>query len=271
MHQAVSRTLTAIVVATLTLGATPAYKREKKDNIATFEALAAAHFLACPQLFGEQSVSRYLGAMSPRSFADYRRAAEFDPQRRAAILESTRQEIRERSEKTFRSDRTYTLKNVQFIAGTYDVARKGFEFRFARSVVVWVQQPGPRDYLFSWAELRGGAELPPASVLVFPEYPQESPLSQDNANLDFFVPVEPSVAEDFAAAYPASRRNNLDNDGRRKALAYLDIKVTGCKDADPRVTFERGVTAQVVGMRIYAMSAYDLSAQGLVFEWPVRK
>lgn len=268
MRVVMSRVIVVATVGCFTLGAVPAYKREKKSTAATFQTLAAANYLACPELFGEAALASYLRDESQRRYSEYRHAAEFDPAGRNVILAQTREEIRLNALGAYRTDGVYTLKDVEFQAGTYDLPLGAIGFRVAKSVTVAL--PGSGRPPGTWSALRRAAELGPYSVTVYPEYPREAPFMWQEARGLVFVAVEKSAAEEFAASYPAGNRVNLDNDGRRKARAYLDIKITGCADPDPRFTWQRGLAAQVVGLRIYAMSSYDRSAQGLLFEWPSR-
>jgi hypothetical protein len=256
-----------LVAVSFTLGATPANRREKNSNFATYQTFAAAHYLACPQIFGDSAVARYLGATSSRDYMDYRRAAGADPAKRSAILEQTRNEIRARAEKAYRSDQIYTVRDVEIEAGAYDVARKGLEFRFPRSIGVGGTRPAEGDNLFAWAELREGAQLAPAEVPVTPEFPSDAIIVWEASSRVLFAPVDPAAAEEFAAASPAGNSVNLGNGGARKALAYLDVEVTSCYSDPQGASYMRGVSAKVVGVRIYAMSSNNRSAGDMVFEW----
>lgn len=260
---------------------TASASEKKKAARGDLYTLEAARFVLCPEAFDERSLATYLQEANSTQYQKYVQAREFDPAKASALLEQARGRLQQRAGESFDPSGTYELGDVQMLAGGYDADRQGF----------WLSVPESMSYYAS--DIRRGTLWPAPysssgthqkTVQVVLDYSSDKPFAFDERGF-MFVPVSPSVAQDFARQYPdsiaglapkpivdpyASRPHptNVTDTGARKVLAVLNVTFTGCK---PKVSqpVERGnaLIVRVTGMRIHARYAADLKAGRLFYEW----
>lgn len=243
------------------LAAPFASEREKKSKPFTFLQISAARYLACPDAYGEKALANWMEERSSRRFRAYTQAAEFDPAKRDALLLETRADIEAEAKREYQADRMYTVMDVEVETGKYDTERGGFWFKVPGAVGLRWTNPRPTTLQWWWYRLHQGTDLPPASIQLVPVYPVDPPLAWNDEG-QLFMPVERAAAERFAAYYGGDGANNKP-DGTRRALAYFDLEITGCN------TKERGVNANIRGIRIYAMWRMKPEPTERVAEWAV--
>lgn len=251
----------ALVLASSTaLAVTYASDREKKSERLTFLALSAARYLACPNEYGEKAVASYIEETDWRKFRDYTTAAEFDPAKRDALIPEMRAAIETEANRQYHRDRRYTIADVEVTTDKYDAERGGFWFKMPPTVRIWWPNPKRLNLQWWWYRLHQGTQLTPNSIPVILVYPAGPPMGWGEDGR-MFVPVEREVAQHFVRQYENATTINTASDGSRRALAYIDVEITGCN------TKELGVDANIRGIRIYAPGRTKFEAIVMVYEW----